>query len=143
MKTYPPQVETFTLRREDDSPLKFEGELLAKTGKCEIVRDAAADNIFGHDFNLRTSLRLFKTVGGKFVGAVEEWDDTNCQYGLRHAVFADRAAELFEAPSNLWSAFLRDGEITTGAVDGDILRELFANAGLSGEIPAVEPEQIA
>jgi hypothetical protein len=47
---------------------------------------------------------------------------------------------LFEALCELASKFLRDGIIATWAVDEDTARELFANAGLSGEIPARDDE---
>ena len=128
------QVETFTLPRKNDNPLKFEGKLIGESGTCEIARDT--DNIFGSEFNLRTTLRLFETAAGKFVASVKEWDDTNRQVGLRDAVFADTPEKLFEAVTRLRSQFLREGYINTSAVDGDTLRELFLNAGLSSEIPA-------
>jgi hypothetical protein len=127
-----PKVETTTfsmaLRRKDDSPLRFKGKQIGQVGTCELV-DAGSED----EFNLRTTLRLFKTTGGKYVGSVEEFDTTNRDHGLRHAEFADTPEELFHALGDLYSEFLRDRIIRTGI---DNIRELFANAGLSGEIPA-------
>jgi hypothetical protein len=129
------RTRTITLHRKDDCPLKFEGEHLGSAGTCEIEFDEHCRG-FLNEFNLRTSFHLFKTTAGKYVGSVEEYDSTNGHYGLRHAVFADTPEKLFESMLRLRSEFLREGYITTSVVDSDILRKLFANGGLYGQIPA-------
>ena len=128
-------TRTITLHRKDDRPLKFKGEYLGSAGKCEIESDRHCTEFSGA-FNLRTSLQLYQTVAGKYVGSVSEFDSTNGHYGRRDAVFANTPEELFKALTELQSEFLREGYINTSVVDGDILRELFANAGLGSEIPA-------
>jgi hypothetical protein len=121
----PSGAKAFTLRRNGESPLKFNGERIGSATRTEKTED---DD--GEEITVETSARLFKTTGGKYVAGVEEYDKTNEEYLFRWAEVSPTLEDL---------AKLMSGRVSVGnyiqaqLVDADILAELFEDTEIADQ----------